>query len=427
MSADTSADRPELALWQRRAMLAGAAGFALALVLAAIPATRAAALRGWLVAFNVCLGLALGSLVILMLQWLVGGGWGFALRRPLEAATRTLPVLAALFLPLVPDLVLPGLLSHDDASGHVSTDYRPALYLWSDPVAVAHDDNLQHKKPYLNVPFALVRTAGYFAVWIALATLLSRWSKQQDASRDAALTGKSAALSAPGLVLYVVTITFYSVDYVMSLEPHWYSTIYGAMFGMSQVLASLAFAIVIGMSLADRPPLDAPFAGQSRRDLGSLLLAFTMVWAYLSLSQFLIIWSGNLPEFVPWYLARIQHGWGWVALALVLFNFALPFVMLLSSDVKRDRKSLGVTAAVVVAMQAVFQVWLTIPSFAHVREKTEPPEQAWLDLVGCAVALAAVGGLWLASYLSQLRAAPLLPLYDPWQEEGAAHGQAAHH
>src|SRR5262249_7871800 len=181
-----------------------------------------------------------------------------------------------------------------------------------------------------------------------LATLLSRWSRQQDATRDAALTGKSARLSAPGIILYVLTVTFFSVDFVMSLEPHWYSTIYGAMFGMGQVQSALAFAILTGMLLADRPPLDAPFAGPNRRDPGSLLLAFTMVWAYLELSQFLIIWSGNLPEFVPWYLARLEHGWSYVALALVLLNFALPFVLLLSTDVKRDRRALGGTALLVV-------------------------------------------------------------------------------
>src|SRR5262249_15337515 len=155
------------------------------------------------------------------------------------------------------------------------------------------------------------------------------------------------------------------------------------------------------------------------------LMAFTMVWAYLQLSQFLIIWSGNLPEFVPWYLARLQHGWSFVALALVLLNFALPFVLLLSTDVKRDRRALGGRARLVVVMQVVTQVGLPIPSFPHARH--EPLSQARLDVALCPVALAAVVGLWLASYLGQLRALPLLPLYNPWEGEGAAHGQAAHH
>jgi hypothetical protein len=266
----------------------------------------------------------------------------------------------------------------------------------------------------------------FFAVWITLATLLTRWSRQQDATRDPALTPKFATLSAPGMVLYVLTVTFFSVDYVMSLEPHWYSTIYGAMFGMGQVLSAMAFAIVAGLALADRPPLDAPFAGQNRRDLGSLLLAFTMVWAYLELSQFLIIWSGNLPEFVPWYLARLQHGWSYVGLALILFNFALPFVLLLSTDVKRDRRRLGGVALLVVVMQVVNQVWLTIPSFTHVRPE-EADTQAMFDVAMVPVALAGAGGLWLAAYLTQLRAAPLLPLYNPWEGEEAAHGRAAQH
>jgi hypothetical protein len=150
-----------------------------------------------------------------------------------------------------------------------------------------------------------------------------------------------------------------------------------------------------------------------------------MVWAYLELSQFLIIWSGNLPEFVPWYLARLQHGWSYVALALVLLNFALPFVLLLSTDVKRDRRALGGTALLVVVMQVVNQVWLTIPSFTHVRPE-EPASQPALDVALVPLALAGVGGLWLTTYLGQLRALPLLPLYNPWEGEGAAHGQAAH-
>jgi hypothetical protein len=397
-------DRSTLSRWQRGALLAGAVGLAACLVGGLIPDTRTPMFRAWLVAFNLCLGLALGSLVVVMLQYLTGGAWGFILRRPLEAATRTLPLLAVLFVPLA-----------------LGASY---LYIWADPEMVAKDEALQHKEPYLNLPWFFIRAAGYFVVWNVLQFLLNRWSAQQDTTKDPQLIDRCRALSAAGMVLYVVTITFASIDWVMSLEPHWYSTIYGAMFGMGQVLAGFAFAIAMFLLLADRSPLAEVASGGNLRDLGSLLLAFVLVWAYLSFDQFLLIWSGNLPEEVPWYISRLEGGWVYVALALVLFHFALPFVLLLSTDIKRNRRRLATVALLVVLMHVVDLFWLIVPAFGH-GHGAEEHTPVLVSALFYATALVGIGGVWLGFYLWQLQRLPLLPLWSP--EGEANHGQAAHH
>jgi hypothetical protein len=394
-----AADWPALAKWQRGALIAGAAGLLVCVVGAFLD--TAGFFRSWLVAFNLVLGVAVGSLVVVMLQYLTGGTWGFVLRRPLEAATRTLPLVAVLFVPLAFGL------------GY--------LYLWADPDKVAEDPDLQHKADYLNVWFFLVRAAVYFAVWNLLMLLLNRWSRRQDTARDPGITRRCETLSAPGLMLYVVTITFASIDWVMSLEPHWYSTIYGAMFGMGQVLSGFAFGVAMLMLLSPRPPLDRPDVQRAMNDLGSLLLAFVMVWAYLSFCQFLLIWSGNLPEEVPWYMARLEGPWKLVALALLLFQFALPFVVLLSRDMKRDRRALAAVALLVVGMRAVELLWLIVPAFGH---GGEGHEVSVLGAVLYPAAIVGVGGLWLGVYLAQVRRWPLLPEYNP---EAAGHGEVAHH
>ncbi len=360
--------------------------------------------RAWLVAFNLCLGIALGSLVVLMLQYLTGGTWGFVIRRPLEAATRTLPVLTLLFVPLALGL--------------------GDLYAWAQPARVEADEELQHKAPYLNVGFFLIRAAAYFVIWNGLQFLLNRWSARQDTSRDKRLDDRCQGLSAAGLVLYVVTITFASIDWVMSLEPHWYSTIYGAMLGMGQVLSGFAFAIAMFLLLADRPPLDAVAIGGNLRDLGSLLLAFVMVWAYLSFDQFLLIWAGNIPEEVTWYISRIEGGWVYVALSLVLFNFALPFVLLLSTDLKRNRRALAGVALLVVGMHLVDLFWLIVPAFGH-GHGTEDYGSLLISGALDVAAVAGIGGIWLGTYLWQIQRLPLLPLWSP--EGEVNHGQVAHH
>jgi hypothetical protein len=389
---------PEATLdrWQYGSLLAGAVGLAVCALGAVI--WREPFFHTYLVAFNLCLGVAVGCLTLLMLQYVTGGMWGFILRRPLEAGTRTLPLLALLFVPLVFGL--------------------PRLYVWAKAEKDLPEDphllkQIDHLKPYLNEPFFLARTAGYFAVWVGLAWLLNYWSRRHDETNDPKLQKRAQALSAPGLVLIAITVTFASIDWVMSLEPQWYSTIFGGMFGMGQVLSGFAFAVAVLLLLGARPPLEGVLEKANLRDLGSLMLAFVMVWAYLAFSQFLLIWSANLPEEVPWYITRLTNGWSFVALALVLLHFVLPFVLLLMADLKRNRAALAGVALLVLAMRVVDLTWLIVPAFR--------PDEVFPYLFLELAALVGVGGLWLWVFLRELRRRPLLPLHAP-AEEGSHHG-----
>lgn len=341
--------------------------------------------RSYLVAFLYWIGFALGSLVLLLIHHVAGGNWGLRLRRSLEAATRTLPLLALLFVPIAFGI-------HD-------------LFEWSHQDVVAHDQVLQHKSVYLNETFFLVRAAIYFAIWLSLAFFLNRWSAEQDVrGKTPALARKFTLLSRGGILLYALTITFASVDWAMSLEPHWFSTIYGVLFAGGQLLCAMAFTIAVAARVADRGALAKAFSPAIFHDLGKLMLAFTMLWAYFAFSQFLIIWAGNLPEEIPWYLNRLEGGWQYFGIAIILFHFALPFATLLSRDLKRRGTLLAKVAAFVLLMRFVDMYWVITPAFSP---KDFAPH--WLD----AAAFLAVGGLWLAFFVRQLQKRPLLPLQDP--------------
>src|SRR5216684_8713276 len=270
--------------------------------------------RSYLVAFLFWIGITLGCLALLMVQHLTGGNWALVIRRILEAGSRTLLLMAVAALPLLLGM--------------------KTLYVWSrpgqtDPVIVA-------KHLYLNPEFFAARMILYFLVWFLLAYQLNKWSQIEDAGGgNIPLWARMEGLSGIGLVMYGFTVTFASVDWVMSLEPRWYSTIYGMLFMVGQALAAFAFAITVLIWLSDRKPLSEAVRPSYFQDLGSFLLAFVMLWAYLEFSQFLIIWGGNLSEEIPWYIRRMQGTWGTVGLLLVLLNFALPFFLLLFRNVKR--------------------------------------------------------------------------------------------
>jgi hypothetical protein len=370
-----------LARLGRRALVVGIAGGALSAAGAVVD--PGAFLRSYLVAYLFVVGAALGCLAILMLQYVTGGAWGAAVRRPLESGAGTLSLMAALFVP-----VLLGL---------------PELYAWARPEA-AGDPLLLHKRPYLNAPFFTARALFYFAAWVAITSALVRWSRRQDETGDAALASRLEMLSRGGLVLLGLTMTFASVDWAMSLEPHWYSTIYGILFMGGSVLTAFAVVIAVAAVLAAREPVAAVLSAERFHDLGKLLLAFVMLWAYFSLSQFLIVWSGNLPEEIPWYLRRLDHGWQWLALFLVIFHFALPFVVLLSRDLKRRARTLAGVALALLLARFLDVFWLVTPAL-----RAGPPTLGWLDLA----ALTGVGGLWLGVYLRLLAQAPVVPLNDP--------------
>ena len=376
--------------YERRSLLVGAVALAVCLA-GGVAISREQFLHAYLAAYLFWAGVALGSLALLMLHHLVGGRWGHAIQRVLEAAASTLPCLALFFLPILLNL--------------------PGLYIWAQPGAAERIHLLHHKALYLNVPFFWVRTLFYFAVWITLSGLLRRWSLEQDRTGDAGITRRLQVLSGPGLVLYGLTVTFAAFDWVMSIEPQWFSTIYGVIFIVGQGLAALAFAIVVTRLLADRRPLADTLTPNHFHDLGNLLLAFVMLWAYVAFSQYLVIWSGNIPEEIIWYVNRMAGGWRLLAFALIGLHFILPFLLLLSRTTKRHARGLFAVAVGILVMRMVDLFWVVSPAF-------HPTEWGlhWLDLV----APAALGGIWLAAFLRQLKRHPLLPLRDPRFPEQAA-------
>jgi hypothetical protein len=289
----------------------------------------------------------------------------------------------------------------------------PYLYTWAQPDAVAASELLQHKSSYLNPTFFWIRTVIYFTIWLTLAFFLNRWSREQDRTAEPRVTQRLKSLSAPGILLYAITVTFASVDWVMSLEPEYFSTIYGMIFMVGQALSALAFTVGLAMILANRNPLAETISKGRLNNLGNLLLAFVMLWAYVAFSQFLIIWSGNLPEEITWYIHRLSGGWATVAVLLIVFHFALPFLFLLSRDVKRKMRRLLFVAAALILMRLVDLFWLVKPAYSESVLRV-----SWMDFL----APVAVGGLWLATFLWQLKKSPLLPLNDPNLGKKLAHG-----
>ncbi|HUF78949.1 MAG TPA: hypothetical protein VMR44_08540 [Thermoanaerobaculia bacterium] len=348
--------------------------------------------RSYLVGHLYWLGIALGSLGLAMVYHLTGGQWGVASRRILEAASRTLPALVVAFVPLVFGL--------------------ESVYEWAREAAVAGDPILEHKAGYLSTGAWIIRSAVYFAVWMVLAFVLSRWSARQDEAPSPGLILRMRRLAGAGLVLHVLAVTFAAMDWVMSLDPHWYSTIYGVWFLGGHGIAALAFLIVVAAFLGRRPPLAGVLRAVHFHDWGKLLLAFTLLWTYFSVSQLLIIWSGDIPEEVLWYQHRLQGGWQALGLALVLLHFALPFVLLLSRDLKRDARLLVPVAVLLLVMHWVDYFWNAAPVYSPSDFRLH-----WLDLV----APVALGGLWVWRFVRELERLPLMPIGDPNLEEMLSH------
>ncbi len=350
--------------------------------------------RSYLVGYLFVLALPLGSLVLMMVHYLSGGAWGLAVRRPFEAASRTLPLMALLFIPVILGM--------------------HSLYEWTHADVVANDPIIRYKTPYLNQGFFILRAVFYFAVWCTLALVLTRWSKAQDAHpTPPPADEKFRRVAAPGILLYAICITFASFDWVMSLDPHWFSTIFGLLFMVGQGVSALAFTIGIAFVLSRTAPMDHVLTPAKFHDYGKLLFAFVMLWAYLSFSQFLIIWSANLPEEIPWYIRRFSNGWGPVSLALALGHFCLPFLILLSRDIKRQASRLALVAAFVLVMRFIDLYWLISPQFHHEQFRLH-----WLDLA----VVVGLFGTWLAVYCWNLKGRALVPVGDPYMEEALADG-----
>ena len=349
--------------------------------------------RSYLFAYVFWVGVALGCLSIALLSHLTGGMWGLFIRRFLEAGTRTFPVLALLFLPVVFGV--------------------GSLYPWARPEVVAADPVLQAKAAYLNVPFFLGRAAFYFAAWILLAHFLNSWSRELDAGEDRRVSRRLRGLSGGGLLVMGLTVTFSAVDWGMSLAPHWFSTIYGVLFMVGQVLSALAFAIVLVALLAGERPISDAIRPGTVQDLGKLMLAFTMLWAYMNLSQFLIIWSGNVAEETPFYLHRLQGGWQHAAFLLLLLHFVIPFFLLLSRDLKRNPSLLGAVAGGMLLVRLLDLFWLLGPDLVGHGHEPVPFRLHWLDVV----APVGLGAAWLYFFLGQLRRRPILPVGEPEMAE----------
>jgi hypothetical protein len=342
--------------------------------------------RGYLLAYMAWLGVTLGSMVILMIRHLTGGGWGTVIRRILGAAMRCVPLMTVLFVPILFGL--------------------PRLYIWARPLDTIADKHLQEHlrqitKSYLSVNGFIVRAAIYFVIWNFLSFFLTKWSREQDQPpvRD---NSRFKVLSGPGLILYAFTVSFAAIDWVMSIDPSWISTIYGLLILIGQLLSAMCFAVVVERILVDYKPMSDWLKPDFVQDHGKWMLTFIMVWAYFSFSQWLIIWAGNLPEEITWYMRRLNGGWGYVGLWLVVFHFAVPFVILLSRSFKRDIRRMVWLASWMLLMRYLDLFWHIEPDFSPRLSVT------WADVV----LPVAMGGLWMWFFFRNLNSMPLLPIHD---------------
>ena len=381
---------PELARYQRQLLAGGGIGLLISLVELLFNPTQF--YQSYLMAYMFCLSITLGCLALGMVHQLTGGAWGIVIRRPIGAASRLLPLMTLLFVPVIVGM--------------------NNLYPWTHAAVVARSELLQAKHAYLNVPFFLLRAVIYFATWNAISYWLNKWAAEQDRTADPEVARKMQKVSAAGLVLYGLTITFASFDWLMSLEPDWYSTIYGVLVMGGQGLSALAFLIGVLVWLSRRPPLDRIIVKAHFHDLGNLLLAFVMLWAYFGFSQYLIIWAGNLPQEISWYVHRLQTGWRFIGITLILFHFALPFVLLLSRTTKREADLIVKVAIGILFVRLVDLFWLIAPEF-----HTGGFAVSWLDIV----LPASLGAVWLGCFISQLRRRTILPVHDPEFEEALGH------
>jgi hypothetical protein len=385
--------RSDMRGWRTKALAVGAIGTLLSAI-GFFVAGPNQFYRSYLWSYIFIVGISLGPLAWLMLQYLTGGAWGLVIRRSCEAAARTLPLTLLMFLPIVIGL--------------------NNLYPWPHADLVNADPLLKHKAPYLNVPFFLARAAIYFAGWLFLSWYFNRWSAKEDAEGHDVVHGRMRKMAGPGILFWGFSVTFMAIDWVLSVDPKWFSTMFGLLFIASQGLTALAFLITLMVLLSKYRPMSEVLTHRHLHDLGKLTLALVMVWAYFAFSQFLIIWAGNLPEEIPWYIARLNGGWQFVALLLVFGHFVLPFALLLSRDLKRNFKLLASIAVFILCMRFVDLYWLITPSFLK-----ESFGLSWMDFT---VPIGLVG-LWLAYFLTQLEKRPLMPVNAPHLEEVLEHGR----
>jgi hypothetical protein len=380
------------------------------LIFALVPATREQFFHSYLIGFMLWLGVALGSMAFLMIQHLTGGKWAMVIRRQLEAAMNTLPLMAVLFIPILA-AGIPYLYNgnHEGVGGWSG-------WLHPDP-ADKHLVEMSHS--YLTVSGYTGRAVIYFAIWLGLAFILSRWSAEQDRPPVQNLSPRFRTIAAPGIILYAFTISFAVIDWVMSIDPHWYSTIFGFIFIVGECLSAMCMMVIIERILSRYEPTASLLKPKEVHDHGKLMLTFILLWAYFSFSQLLIIWAGNLPMEIRFFTRRLNSGWQVIALGLVIFHFAIPFLFLLSRPFKRNPRSLVRLAAWLLFMRFIDLFWYIEPSFHKALTFY------WGYLLDLIVPIA-IGGLWLALFFRNLRSRPLLPVYDLHAQEFLEYVGAAH-
>jgi len=348
--------------------------------------------RSYLIGYLFFIGLALGSMAFLMIQYLTGGAWGIVARRPLEAATRTLPLLAVLFIPI--------------GFGMSS------LYPWAQNVLVQNDKILLHRRAYANPTFFLFRAAIYMLIWLSFAYFLNRWSAEQDQSQGNQHR-RLATLSVPGLILYLFSITFAAIDWAESLEIEWSSTIWGFMFIAAEGLTALGCLILIMTVLYRRSgPLGSILKPDHFHALGTMMFANLMLWAYFAFCQYLIVWSENLKNEIHYYLTRTRTTWAWLGVALIVMQFLIPMLLLLNRQLKRNPYLLSGVVIVILAMRYFDLVWIVLPGYYKSGFRIQ-----WMDVL----TPAGLAGVWLWAYLRELPRFPLLPLNAPELREALAY------
>ncbi|ADE15684.1 conserved hypothetical protein [Nitrosococcus halophilus Nc 4] len=377
---------------QKIALLVGVAGFAISFIGAYFQGQEF--FLSYLFAYLFWIGISLGGMVIVMIHHLTGGAWGVLICRPLEAAARALPLMTVLFVPLIFGL--------------------SDLYAWARPEMIADEPLLGEKSSYLNISSFLIRAAGYFVVWIGIAYWLHKWSIEQERNPQPKVAIRLYRLSIGGIILYSLSITFAATDWIMSLVPQWHSTVFGLLWGVGQMLSALAFAILMAAAFYRPCSLSKEIVFNRFHDLGNLLLMLVMLWAYLAFMQYLIIWSGNLPHEISWYLPRVQGSWQELTVMLIAFHFLVPLIVLLFRYAKRTISILGTIAMIVLLAHLIDSFWLVVPSL-----RTQELQLYWTDFM----APLGIGGVWLAAVLWQFQKRPFILVRDANIKETWRHGK----
>ena len=380
--------RPTIERFQSIGLAVGALGL-IALLIGMFRSPKTG-FESYLWAYIFWSGITLGCLGVYLLHNVVGGNWGVVIRRFLESGVRTLPLILIGVIPVVVGM------------------YLGYLYIWTNPDYVNHAPSVAVKRGYLSPWFFVVRVIIYFSVWFIWGFRLLRLSDEQDRTGDPQqlIQSRMKKFSAPGLVLFVFTFCWAMIDWIMSLQPEWFSTIFPWWFMCGQTLLTLSFVVALLVLFSKSKPFAGLINFQHYNDLANMMLCFTMLWAYMGFGQFLLIWAENLPEEIPWFLRRFSNGWGYLAFFIAIFHFFVPFVLLLMRFITRNPKTLYWVAIWIIAIRLIDVFWVVIPAFEG---RDRYLVITWTDVA----AAIGMGGIWLALFLWHLKSRPLLPLHDP--------------